>query len=58
MKLKIDAIEAKGLPLTMNGTPAMQPVLKIVAGEFEATTSRCIILSLLLCVLPVCLRLR
>mmetsp|Transcript_24358 Transcript_24358/g.40654 ORF Transcript_24358/g.40654 Transcript_24358/m.40654 type:complete len:913 (-) Transcript_24358:244-2982(-) len=40
MKLKIDAIEAKNLPLTMNGQVAEQPVLKIVAGEFEATTSR------------------
>ena len=40
MKLKLDAIQAKYMPLTMQGQPAKQPVLKIVAGDFEATTSR------------------
>jgi hypothetical protein len=40
MKLKIDAIEGKFLPLNMQGQPVQQPVLKFVAGDFEATTSR------------------
>jgi len=40
MKLKLDAIQSKYMPLTMQGQPAQQPVLKIVAGDFEATTSR------------------
>lgn len=40
MKLKLDEIQAKSMPLTMHGQPVQQPVLKIVAGDFEATTSR------------------
>mmetsp|Transcript_122994 Transcript_122994/g.241269 ORF Transcript_122994/g.241269 Transcript_122994/m.241269 type:complete len:917 (-) Transcript_122994:212-2962(-) len=40
MKLKLDEIQAKSMPLTMQGQPVQQPVLKIVAGDFEATTSR------------------
>lgn len=39
MKLKLDAIQAKYLPLNMQGQAVTQPVLKIVAGDFEATTS-------------------
>ncbi len=47
MKLKLDAIQSKYMPLTMQGQQVVQPVLKIVAGDFEATTSRyCIILRL------------
>jgi hypothetical protein len=40
MKLKLDAIQAKYMPLNMQGQQVQQPVLKIVAGDFEATTSR------------------
>lgn len=40
MKLKLDAIQARFMPLTMQGQPVRQPVLKIVAGDFEATTSK------------------
>lgn len=40
MKLKLDAIQAKYLPFDMKGHKPEQPVLKIIAGEFEATTSR------------------
>jgi len=40
MKLKLDAIQSKYMPLTMQGQQVVQPVLKIVAGDFEATTSR------------------
>lgn len=39
MKLKLDDIQAKYLPLNMQGQAVQQPVLKIVAGDFEATTS-------------------
>ena len=46
MKLKLDEIQAKSMPLTMQGQPVQQPVLKIVAGDFEATTSRCAIFCL------------
>ena len=40
MKLKLDEIQAQNMPMTMQGQLARNPVLKIVAGDFEATTSR------------------
>jgi len=40
VRLTLEQLVVKYMPLNMNGATAKEPILKIVLGEFEVTTSR------------------
>lgn len=40
VKLTLDQLVVKYMPFNMNNASAKEPILKIVLGEFEVTTSR------------------